>query len=158
VIVAQTRRQDLEHQEEITDSEPGENHVDRVEDELEEEEELAHDGVIGPEELVEVDDGVDGGEEGTVEPTAPLQNQLRHRVRHICLARRRLDVLKNPVAVALGDELEAENTILGQVHVGCEDTSVTTVELLASEVLLQGTLPALVVLKGNVPIGGKRTG
>jgi hypothetical protein len=158
MFVRQTARQDLEDQEEVANGKPGENHIDRVEDELDEEGELAEDGVVRPEKLVEVDDGVDGGEEGAVQPATALENQLGRRVGHVGLARRRLDVLQDPVAVALGDELEAENTILGEVHVGREDARVAAVQLLAGKVLLQWTQAVLVVLQRDVAVGREGTG
>jgi hypothetical protein len=62
------------------------------------------------------------------------------------------------VAVALGDELEAEDAVLGQVHVGGEDAGVAAVQLLARKVLLQGPLAVLVVLQRHVAVRREGTG
>ena len=76
--VGQTACQDLEDQEEVANSKPGKELVDGLVDELDEEHDLADEGVVGAEELVEVRDGVHGREERAVQPTTPLTDQLRH--------------------------------------------------------------------------------
>lgn len=62
------------------------------------------------------------------------------------------------MAVALGDELETQDTILGEVHVGRENAGVAAVQLLTGKVLLQGTLTVLVVLQSDVAVSGEGTG
>lgn len=114
--------------------------------------------MVGPEELVEVDNSINSREEGTVQPTTTLQNQLRQVGGHIGLARGRLDVLQDPVAVALGDELETEDTIFGEVHVGREDAGVAAVQLLTGKVLLQRALAVLVVLQSHIAVRREGTG
>ena len=105
-----------------------------------------------------VGEGVDGGEEAPVQPSSSLQDQLRHGVGHVRLGLGRLDVLQDPVAAALGDELEAEDAILGEVHVGREDAGVGAVHLLAGKVLLERAGAGLVVLQRHVPIGREGPG
>lgn len=73
--------------------------------------------MVGAEDIVEMRDCVDGGEKGAIEPAASLQDQLRYRVGHIGFAIGRLDVLQDPVTIPLGNQLKAEDSILGQVHV-----------------------------------------
>ena len=51
--------------------------MDELVDEFNVEENLAAHGVVGAPDLAEVDEGVDGGEEGTVEPAAPLGYEFR---------------------------------------------------------------------------------
>ena len=108
--------------------------------------------------LIEMGDGVDGGEEATVEPTASLQDEFGHGVGHVRLAVGRLDVLQDPATIALRHQLEAEDTILGQVHVGGEDARIGAVHLLAEEVLLQRAFAELVVLQRDVPVRGEGAG
>ena len=115
--------------------------------------------MIGSEKLVKVSNGVDGSKERTVQPTTTLQNQFRYRVRHISLARGRLDILQNPVAVSLGDKLKAENSIFGEIHVGFKQTrSATSVKRFSQKVFLERTLAVLVILQSNVSIGGESSG
>lgn len=49
-------------------------------DEFDVKEDLAGDGVVGGPDLFEVYKGVDGGEEGAVEPATTLRDELGHRV------------------------------------------------------------------------------
>lgn len=49
-------------------------------DEFYVQEDLACDGVVGVPDLFEVDEGVDGGEEGSVEPATALGDELGYRV------------------------------------------------------------------------------
>lgn len=61
------------------------------------------------------------GSEGTIEPTPALANELSGRLRHIGLCFTRLHVGERPLFVRFRDELEAQDTILGQEHVFGED-------------------------------------
>src|SRR5690349_19061662 len=56
--ISQTRRQDLENEEEIANSKPGKDHVDNVEDELDKEGQFPQNRVIRPEEVVEVENRI----------------------------------------------------------------------------------------------------
>ena len=69
VLVRERRSQDLEDQEEVANCEPCEEHIEGLIAELDDEEGLAHEGMVGAPDLVEVREGVDGGEEGAVEPS-----------------------------------------------------------------------------------------
>jgi len=100
-----------------------------------------------------VNQGIDGGEEGTVQPTTTLGDKLGNSTRHIGLTVGRLDVLKDPGGVSLGDQLEAEDTILGQVHVGGENVGIGTMEVFTQEVLFKRALARGVVLEGLVAVG-----
>lgn len=138
-------------------SKPSEQHRDQLVQRLKEEHKLSQETMVASPLLVEMGDRVHSGEETTVEPSTALQNELGHAVGNISLTRRGLDILEQPAAVALGDDLEAQNSILGEIHVGCENTGIGTVHLLSSKVSLQRPLAVLVVLQGYVPIGRKRT-
>lgn len=112
-------------------SEPRENHRNRLIDEFNHQHKLANEAVITTEDLVEVGNGVNCSEETAIQPTTTLKNELGHLIRHVGFTSRRLDVLKKPSALPLGDNLEAQDSILSQVHVGCEDTGIGTVHLFA---------------------------
>ena len=140
------------------DLKPREQHVDGLIHKLHIQHELAHERVIAPADLVEVHNGVHGREEAAVQPAAALQDELGHAVRHVRLAVGALDVLQDPAAVALAHELEAQDAVLGQVHVGGEDARVGAVHLLAREVLLERALVRLVVLQRHVAISRERAG
>ena len=147
----------MENQEEVANCEPGEDHADGLVYKFDHEHQLSQETVVAPEQLVEVGNGVDSSEETTVQPSTSLQDQLRHGIRDIGLSSCRFDVLQDPVAVALRDELEAENTIFGEVHVGSEDTSIGTVHLLACKVLFEGSISSLIVLQSDVSVRRERT-
>jgi hypothetical protein len=63
---------EVEGQVEVGEGEEGEEEVDELVDELDVQHDFAVDGVVGAPDLAEVDKGINGGEEGTVEPTTPL--------------------------------------------------------------------------------------
>lgn len=107
--------------------------------------------------LVEVGDRVHSSKETAIEPPASLQDKLGHLIGNVRLSRRRLDILEEPATVALGDDLEAQDPILGEVHVGREDTGIGAVHLLAGKVPLQRPFTVLVVLHGHVAICGEGT-
>lgn len=121
------------------------------------EHDLAEEGVIASEDLVGVGEGIHGSKKGPVEPAASLKNEVRHFFWDIGFAGRALDVLQDPGAVALGDKLEAEDTIFSEIHVGCEDTSVGAVHLLARKVPLERSVAGLVVLKCDISVRGEGT-
>ena len=114
--------------------------------------------MMTPPDLIEMREAVHGGEETAVQPTTALQDEIGHFRRDIRLARRGLDILQDPGTIPFSDELETQNAVFGEIHVGGEDTGVSTVHLLTGEVFLQGTLAGLVVLEGDVTVSGEGTG
>lgn len=64
----------------VGEREECEQQLHKLVDELDVEEDLAPDGVVSRPDLLEVEERVDGCEEGTVEPTSTLGDELRHRV------------------------------------------------------------------------------
>ena len=62
------------------------------------------------------------------------------------------------MTAAFSDELETEDAIFGEIHVGGEDACIRAMHLLAGEVLLKRTIPRLVVLESDEAIGGEGTG
>ena len=135
------------------DGEPSKQLVERLIQKLQHKHKLSDKRVTAPEDLVEVRRRIHGGEETAVEPTPPLHDEVRHLRGHVRLAGGGLDVLQDPMAVPLGDELEAQYPVFGKIHVGGEDTGVGTVHLLAGKVLLQRPLARLVVLERDVAVG-----
>jgi len=119
------------------------------------EEHLAGSGVVRAPDIHLMNQGVDRSKEGTVQPTTTLRDKLGNGAGHIGLTVGRLDVLENPGTVSLGYQLEAQNTILGQVHVGGENVGIRAVELFTQKVFLKGTLTGGVVLEGAVAVGGE---
>lgn len=65
-------------------SKPSKEHADALIEELKHEHEIATNGVIAAEDLVEVSKSVDSGEETTVQPTSSLKNEVCHLGRDIC--------------------------------------------------------------------------
>lgn len=150
-------RENVEDQEEVTDGEPGKQHADKLIEEFNEKHRLPHEAVVTAANLVEMGHSIDSGEETSIQPAAPLENELGHAVRHIRLAAGRLDVRQNPSAVALRDNLETQDTVLGQIHVGSENTGVGTMHLFSSKVLFQRALAVLVVQKRDIAVCRKGT-
>jgi hypothetical protein len=74
--VAKRFRQDFECDVPIAQGKPGKNHVEDVVEQLDVEPELADERVAGAVEVAEVDDGVDGGEEGAVQPATTLRDEF----------------------------------------------------------------------------------
>ena len=108
--------------------------------------------------LVEVCQGVYRREEGAVQPSSSLQNEIGHLFGYISLAGGRLDILQDPAAVAFAHEFPTENAVLSQVHVCSENASIRTVHLLTRKVLLQWTLTCLVVLQSNKSVRREGSG
>ena len=145
----------MEDEEEVANCEPSKYHVDGLVGELDEEHNLTKETVVAPVDLVEVCDGVDGREEAAVQPSPPLHDEFRHLVWHICFPGRGFHILQDPAAVAFRDQLEAEDTIFGKIHVCSEDACISTMHFLASKVLLQRSLAGLVILKCDISVGGE---
>lgn len=98
-------------------TEPAHDQVDRVVDCLYVQEEQAQDAVVTLVVTTKVEERVDSSGERTVQPTPALADQLHCRFRNVRFALGRLDVTENPTLVRFGDELEAEDAVLGQEHV-----------------------------------------
>lgn len=130
-------------------SEPGEQHVDRLIRKLDKEENLPQERVMTPEDLVKVGQRVHCSEERSVQPPSPLQDKVGHLSRHVRLSSRGLDILQDPRTIPLADELPAENTIFGEIHVGGENARIRTMHLLSGKVLVEWSLASLVILQGD---------
>ena len=130
---------------------PGKEHVKGLVGKLDQQHEFPAEAVVASADLIEMREGIYRGEEAPVQPSSSLQDELGHAVRNIGLSRRRLNVSQYPSTIPLGDELEAENSVLGQVHVGREDAGAGSVQVLASKILLQRPLAGLVVLQRTHP-------
>lgn len=65
----------------------------------------------------EVNERVHARRKTTVEPTAALSDELRRRLWHVGFRLARLNVSQSPGIVGFCDELETEDTVLGQEHV-----------------------------------------
>ena len=76
----------------------------------------------GAVDIVEVERRVDGSKERAVKPASSLKDELGDLAGGVCDAVRGLDVVKQPSSTTLADELPAQDTILGEVHVCFEDT------------------------------------
>lgn len=88
----------------------------------------------------------------TVQPTTPLRDELRQLIGHVGDTPSLLDVLEHPTLPTLGRELEAEDTVLCQVHVGREDVRVCAQQCLALEVRSERPSPILIILQRQVPV------
>lgn len=84
--VGERARNEEECEVEVCEGEKGEHERDELVDELDVEEGFAPDGVIRSPDLLEVQEGVDGGEEGTIEPTATLGDKFGHGIYRDSLA------------------------------------------------------------------------
>ena len=108
----------------------------------------------------EVDDGVHGRSEGTVEPTPTLTDELSRLLWHVCLGLGGFHVGQRPAVVSLRDELETEDTIFGQEHVLRED--VHAINTLWSEAVCERVIAMEVLLQraaedGAVSVRGECT-
>lgn len=68
-----------------------------------------------------VDQGVDTGRKGTVQPPTTLRDEFRGTLWHICLTLGGLDIRQMPLGTRFGNQLETQNTVFGQEHVLLED-------------------------------------
>ena len=71
---------EVECQVEVGEGEVGEEELDELIHEFDVEEDLATDCVVCMPDLTEVDEGVDGCEEGTIEPTSALRYEFGHGI------------------------------------------------------------------------------
>jgi hypothetical protein len=78
--VGQRTRDEVEGQVEVGEGEVGEEEGDELVDEFDVQEDLACSGVVGRPDLAEVDERVDGGEEGAVEPAAALGDKFGNSI------------------------------------------------------------------------------
>lgn len=108
-------------------------------------EDHANDVVTRSVHAAEVHERVNGGSEGTVQPTTTLTNELSSTFRYVSLTLGGLDVCEMPFAACLGDQLETQNTILGQEHVLLEN--VHAFDTLGTKLLRQGVVTVEVLLE-----------
>ena len=139
---------------------------------LDVEEEHAKDAVAGTIQVEEVDDRVldrvmsfyslyDGllgvtyhrSCERTVQPPTPLTDELRSRLRDIRFSLTRLDVRQRPAVVRFRDELETEDTILGQEHVLRED--IHAVDTLGAQAVGERVVTVEVLLERSAEDGAE---
>jgi hypothetical protein len=76
----------------------------------------------------------------------------RRRTRNIRLAGCGFDVLQHPLFAALCDQLPAQDTVFGEIHVGSEYVCVLAVKRLSLEVLAQRAMSCVVVLQSVVSV------
>lgn len=105
----------------VPEREPTEQEVVRLIEHLHVYPELPRGGVRAAVEVPELDEGVDGGEKGPVQPSTSLGYELGQLVGDVSDGVGGFNVVQGPRASALGDQLPAEDTIFGQVHVCRED-------------------------------------
>lgn len=74
--VGETTSNKVESEVEVGEREEGEEQLQELVEELDVEQDLAGDGVVGVPDLLEVDQRVDGGEEGSVQPSSALRDEL----------------------------------------------------------------------------------
>jgi hypothetical protein len=91
--------------------------------ELELEDNLAEEALARCPDPEHVDGGVEGSEERAVEPSASLRDEFGNGRGHICGGLGRFDVFKDPAFFLLHNNLKAEDSILGKVHVSFEKSS-----------------------------------
>ena len=94
--------------------------------------------------------------ERAVQPPTTLTNQLSGRLGDICLGFTRLDVCQCPLVIRLRDQLETEDTILGQEHVLRED--VHSVDTLGTQTVRKRVVAVEILVEGPtedraVPVG-----
>ena len=108
---------------EVGEREVREQELDGLVYELDEEENLASNGVIRRENLASIDNGIDGSEKGAVEPSSTLRDELGHGIwrdesetscrrcsrikltRHVRLASTTLDIFEHPTLTSLSHQL-----------------------------------------------------
>jgi hypothetical protein len=127
--------------------EPSEDSLTHVVDQLDVEEEHADEVVSGLVHAAEMEERVNTGGEGTVQPTTTLTDELGSTFRHIGFTLGGLDVGKMPLGTCLGDQLETKNTIFGQKHVLLEN--VHALDTLLSEDLGERVVTVEVLLEGT---------
>ncbi|KAI6752785.1 hypothetical protein HG530_013537 [Fusarium avenaceum] len=128
-----------------TEREPSEECVESRVDELNVKEEHADDVVTGLVHTTEVHQRVQSSGERTVEPSSTLTDEFSRSFRHIGFTLSSLDVRQMPLLTSLGDQLETQNTILGQEHVLLEN--VHTIDTLLTKHLRQGMITMEILLQ-----------
>jgi hypothetical protein len=78
------------------DAEPRENEVDDIVHRLHHEHELSRNAMAGPQHLPDMCDSVRGSEEGTVQPSATLRNELWKCVGHIGFSNGTFHIFEHP--------------------------------------------------------------
>ena len=110
------------------------------------EEEHANDVVATLVHAAKVHQRVNSCCERTVEPTATLGDKLGSTFGHIGFTLRGFDVRQVPLGACLSDQLETENSILGQEHVLLEN--VHTLNTLLSKLLRKRVIAMEILFKG----------
>ena len=103
---------------------PGEEELNGVVDELQRKNNLAEEVLARSPDPEPEYGGVDGCEEGAVQPATTLRDEFGDRCRYIGRSLGTLDIVQLPALLLLRDDFEAKDTILGEVHVALEKTSI----------------------------------
>lgn len=100
---------------------------------------------------------MNGREETAVQSTS-LRDELGYLLGLACPFRHMgFDTVQGPGTPALGGQLPAENVVLSEIHVGCENVHVCTVHRQTQVIFLKRTLPAAIILQRNITIRRKST-
>lgn len=75
--VGETARDEIECEEEVGEREVREEQLNELVDRLYTKKKFARDGMVCLPDLTALDEGVDGGEESTIEPSSTLRDKLR---------------------------------------------------------------------------------
>ena len=140
----------------LTQGEPRQDEGGDVVQELDVEEEHADDVVAASVHAAKVHEGVDASGEGAIEPATALRDELGRALGHVRLALGRLDVRQMPLGAGLGDELEAQDPVLGQEHVLLED--VHALDALLAQLLRERVVAVEVLLKRAAHDGAEAVG
>jgi hypothetical protein len=103
---------------------------------------------------------MDRSEEGPVQPSATLRDEFGNTCGDISRSLCTLDVSENPGFPFLGDNFEAQNTILGQIHVSLKEPSTVSTSAMHSlslKIRGKGTLAIRTVQEGPVSVGAECT-
>jgi hypothetical protein len=103
-------------EEKVGDGEPAEEHDKDLVASLDHKHDLAEEPVVRFPDFAPVDDRVEGGKVGAVEPASALRDQLGDAVGHVGDRRRVAFVAEEPRFAGFGNQLKAKNTVLGEVH------------------------------------------
>ena len=105
----------------VSERKPGIYKLKQIVASLKMEKKKAKERVTAAVKAVEMDKGIQRGSERAIQPTATLRNKLCGLLRDIRLSFAGLDVRQCPAFPTLGDELEAQNAVLGQKHIFLEN-------------------------------------
>ncbi len=94
----------------------------------------------------EMDQSIDTGSKGTVEPPSPLRDEFGRAFWDIGLGLTCFHVGKFPLGPCLGYKLKAQNSIFSQEHVFAEDAH--PIDSLGSQTFCKGVISPKVLLEG----------